>query len=112
MADAAASALVKVIFEKLADEAFKKYVRSQGIHSELENLRRELYQIQAVLSDASDKEITEKSVKQWLNSLQHLAYDIDDVLDDVTVDYIFKHVYKTKEYNHVIQSYHTYKHGH
>ncbi|MFS8022979.1 putative P-loop containing nucleoside triphosphate hydrolase, leucine-rich repeat domain superfamily [Helianthus anomalus] len=86
MADAATSALVKLIFEKLAEEAFKKYVRSQGIHFELESLGRELSQIQDVLHDASEKEIKVEAVKQWLNSLQHLAYDIDDVLDDVATE--------------------------
>ncbi|KAJ0483819.1 putative virus X resistance protein-like, coiled-coil [Helianthus annuus] len=77
------SALVKLVFEKLADEVVKEYARAQGIHSELENLGRELSLIQALLHDASEKEVTEKSVGLWLNSLQHLAYDIEDVLDDV-----------------------------
>ncbi|MFS7925222.1 putative virus X resistance protein-like, coiled-coil [Helianthus anomalus] len=86
MADAATSALVKLIFEKLSDEAFKRYARAQGIHSELENLGRELSLIQALLHDASEKEVTEKSVGLWLNSLQHLAYDIEDVLDDVATE--------------------------
>ncbi|KAJ0860879.1 putative virus X resistance protein-like, coiled-coil [Helianthus annuus] len=86
MADAATSALVKLIFEKLSDEVFKEYARAQGIHSELENLGRELSLIQALLHDASEKEVTEKSVGLWLKSLQHLAYDIEDVLDDVATE--------------------------
>ncbi|KAJ0478859.1 putative virus X resistance protein-like, coiled-coil [Helianthus annuus] len=86
MAEAAAAALVKVIFEKLADEAFKKYARSQKIHSELRQLGSTLSQIQALLNDASHKEITDESVRVWLNSLQHLAYDIDDVLDEVATE--------------------------
>ncbi|KAJ0673124.1 putative P-loop containing nucleoside triphosphate hydrolase, leucine-rich repeat domain superfamily [Helianthus annuus] len=86
MAEAAAAALVKVIFEKLADEAFKKYARSQKIHSELKQLGITLTQIQALLNDASHKETTHESVRLWLNSLQHLAYDIDDVLDDVATE--------------------------
>ncbi|KAJ0860887.1 putative virus X resistance protein-like, coiled-coil [Helianthus annuus] len=86
MADAAVSALVKLVFEKLADEVVKEYARAQGIHSELENLGRELSLIQALLHDASEKEVTEKSVGLWLNSLQHLAYDIEDVLDDVATE--------------------------
>ncbi|KAJ0483813.1 putative virus X resistance protein-like, coiled-coil [Helianthus annuus] len=86
MADAATSALVKLIFEKLADEVFKQYARAQGIHSELENLGRELSLIQALLHDASEKEVTDRSVGIWLNSLQHLAYDIEDVLDDVATE--------------------------
>ncbi|KAJ0860770.1 putative P-loop containing nucleoside triphosphate hydrolase, leucine-rich repeat domain superfamily [Helianthus annuus] len=86
MAEAAAAALVKVIFEKLADEAFKRYARSQNIHSELKQLGSTLSQIQALLNDASHKEITDESVRLWLTSLQHLAYDIDDVLDDVATE--------------------------
>ncbi|KAJ0483717.1 putative P-loop containing nucleoside triphosphate hydrolase, leucine-rich repeat domain superfamily [Helianthus annuus] len=86
MAEAAAAALVKVIFQKLADEAFKKYARSQNIHSELKQLGITLTQIQALLNDASHKETTHESVRLWLNSLQHLAYDIDDVLDDVATE--------------------------
>ncbi|KAF5775974.1 putative P-loop containing nucleoside triphosphate hydrolase, leucine-rich repeat domain superfamily [Helianthus annuus] len=86
MAETAASALLSVIFEKLADEAFKKFARSQKIDSELNELQSTLSHIQDLLTDASEKEITEKSVKKWLNSLQHLAYDIDDVLDDVATE--------------------------
>ncbi|KAJ0717403.1 putative P-loop containing nucleoside triphosphate hydrolase, leucine-rich repeat domain superfamily [Helianthus annuus] len=86
MAETAASALLSVIFEKLTDEAFKKFARSQKIDSELNELQSTLSHIQDLLSDASDREITEKSVKKWLNSLQHLAYDIDDVLDDVATE--------------------------
>ncbi|KAJ0717457.1 putative virus X resistance protein-like, coiled-coil [Helianthus annuus] len=86
MADAAVSALVKIIIQKLADEVFKECARAQGIHSELEKLGEKLSQIQALLHDASDKEIKEKNVKRWLNRLQHLAYDIEDVLDDVATE--------------------------
>ncbi|KAJ0563818.1 putative P-loop containing nucleoside triphosphate hydrolase, leucine-rich repeat domain superfamily [Helianthus annuus] len=88
MAEAAAAALIKVIFEKLAVEAFKKYARSQNIHSELKQLGITLSHIQALLNDASHKEITHESVRLWLTSLQHLAYDIDDVLDDVATEAI------------------------
>ncbi|MFS7925289.1 putative virus X resistance protein-like, coiled-coil [Helianthus anomalus] len=88
MADAATSALVNLIFEKLGEVAFKEYARAQGIHSELEKLGEKLSQIRALLHDASDKEIKEEAVKQWLNRLQHLAYDIEDVLDDVATEAI------------------------
>ncbi|KAJ0851480.1 putative P-loop containing nucleoside triphosphate hydrolase, leucine-rich repeat domain superfamily [Helianthus annuus] len=86
MAETAASALLNVIFEKLADEAFKKFARSQKIDSELNELQSTLSHIQDLLTDASEKEITKKAVKNWLNRLQHLAYDIDDVLDDVATE--------------------------
>ncbi|XP_076908435.1 putative disease resistance RPP13-like protein 1 [Bidens hawaiensis] len=83
MAETAVSAHLKVIFEKLADEALKKYVRAHGIHSDLKNLERILSQIQRLLNDASRKEIVDEAVKHWLNDLQHLAYRIDNIHDDV-----------------------------
>ncbi|GKD20157.1 NB-ARC domains-containing protein, partial [Tanacetum coccineum] len=49
-------------------------------------LGRTLSQIQVLLNDAYDKEITDKAVQQWLNGLQQLAYDIDDILNDLATD--------------------------
>ncbi|KAI3504123.1 hypothetical protein L1887_32668 [Cichorium endivia] len=37
--------------------------------------------IKALLKDASQKEISDEAIKGCLNDLQHLAYDIDDLLD-------------------------------
>ncbi|XP_035838331.1 putative disease resistance protein At3g14460 [Helianthus annuus] len=86
MATIIASELLNVVFGKLASEALKAYVRSQGIHSELKKLERTLTQIQSLLNDASQKEITDEAVQNWLNGLQHLAYDVDDVLDDLATE--------------------------
>ncbi|KAJ0860833.1 putative virus X resistance protein-like, coiled-coil [Helianthus annuus] len=88
MADSPVYSHLKIIFEMLADEALKKYAHSQGIHSQLKKLRVMLVQIVDLLNDASRKEITDQSVKEWMNEIQHLAYDIDDVLDDVATDAI------------------------
>ncbi|MFS7926097.1 putative P-loop containing nucleoside triphosphate hydrolase, leucine-rich repeat domain superfamily [Helianthus anomalus] len=86
MAEIIASQLLKAVFEKLSSEAVKKIGRSQGIQSELKKLERTLTQIQSLLNDASQKEITDEAVQNWLNGLQHLAYDIDDVLDDLATE--------------------------
>ncbi|KAM0069334.1 putative virus X resistance protein-like, coiled-coil [Helianthus debilis subsp. tardiflorus] len=86
MAEAIANELIKVLVKKMADEAFKRIARAQGIHNELKELMRTLSRIQNLLIDASEKEVTHKTVKEWLNGLQHLAYDIEDVLDDVATE--------------------------
>ncbi|GKF11630.1 NBS-LRR resistance-like protein, partial [Tanacetum coccineum] len=86
MAETIASAILKPIFQKLADEGVKQVGRVQGIHSELESLEKTLFRIQALLVDASDKEIKDVLVQNWLNDLKHLAYDIDDILDDLETD--------------------------
>ncbi|KAL4567595.1 hypothetical protein LXL04_023183 [Taraxacum kok-saghyz] len=86
MAEIVVSAFFTVFFEKLASEALKKLARSKGIDSELEKLKRSLIHIKALLNDAAQKEISDEAVKGWLNGLQHLAYDIDDVLDDLATE--------------------------
>ncbi|KAI3700681.1 hypothetical protein L2E82_45318 [Cichorium intybus] len=86
MAEIVVSTFLTVVFEKLTSEALKKIARAKGIDSELKKLKRSLDQIQALLNDASQKEITDEAVKEWLNGLQHLAYDIDDLLDDLATE--------------------------
>ncbi|CAI9277618.1 unnamed protein product [Lactuca saligna] len=86
MADVIVSAFFTVFFEKMASEAMQKIARAKGIDSELNKLKRSLNRIQALLYDASQKEITQEAVKEWLNYLQHLAYDIDDVLYDLATE--------------------------
>ncbi|KAD1547182.1 hypothetical protein E3N88_42645 [Mikania micrantha] len=86
MAEIVVSTFLSVLFEKLASATLQKLAPYNGIGSEIQKLQRSLSQIQCVLTDASDKETTNQSVKQWLNDLQHLAYDIDDVLDDLATD--------------------------
>nr|XP_043614974.1 putative disease resistance RPP13-like protein 1 [Erigeron canadensis] len=72
--------------QKLGDEALKQIVRAQGIQSEIKNLGKKLSKIQDLLNDAAEKETADKDVRQWLNSLKHLAYDIDDLLDGLATD--------------------------
>ncbi|CAI9277648.1 unnamed protein product [Lactuca saligna] len=88
MAEIVLSAFLTVVFEKLTSEALKKIARSKGIDSELKKLKKTLDQIQDLLNDASQKEVTNEAVKRWLNGLQHLAYDIDDLLDDLATEAI------------------------
>nr|XP_043615988.1 putative disease resistance RPP13-like protein 1 [Erigeron canadensis] len=86
MAEIIVTALIKVVFQKLGDEALKQVVRAKGIQSQLKNLGNTLSMIQDLLNDASDKETANTSVKTWLNRLRHLAYDIDDVLDSLATE--------------------------
>ncbi|KAJ0716562.1 putative P-loop containing nucleoside triphosphate hydrolase, leucine-rich repeat domain superfamily [Helianthus annuus] len=81
MAELVLSALLPVLFEKLTDASVKSIARYRGVDAEIKKWQRSLTQIQGVLTDASQKELTSAPVKRWLNDLQHLVYDIDDVLD-------------------------------
>ncbi|KAL4567625.1 hypothetical protein LXL04_023214 [Taraxacum kok-saghyz] len=97
MAEIVVSAFFTVFFEKLASEALNKLARSKGIDSELKKLKRSLIQIKALLNDAAQKEISDEAVKEWLNGLQHLAYDIDDVLDDLATEAMHRELTEESE---------------
>ncbi|KAC9145047.1 hypothetical protein E3N88_46297 [Mikania micrantha] len=86
MAEGVVSAVLPVLVEKLVSEALIRIARYRGIDAEIKKWHGSLTLIQDVLADASQKEITSLAVKRWLNGLQHLAYDIDDVLDDLATD--------------------------
>ncbi|KAJ0860259.1 putative P-loop containing nucleoside triphosphate hydrolase, leucine-rich repeat domain superfamily [Helianthus annuus] len=86
MAELVLSALLPVLFEKLTDAAFKTIARHKGLDAEIKKLQKSLVSIQLYLTHASQMEITDPSVKQRLNDLQHLAYDIEDLLDGWATD--------------------------
>lgn len=79
-------AFITVLFEKLASADLIRLARSAGIYSELEKWNNILSQIQAVLVDAGQKHLRENSIQLWLHKLHHLAYEIDDVLDDLATE--------------------------
>ncbi|CAH1440912.1 unnamed protein product [Lactuca virosa] len=86
MAEIVVSAVITVLLEKLLSGDLMKLAQSEGIDSKLKKWKKTLLIIQAVLTDAGHKQIKERAVQLWLNDLQDLAYDIDDVLDDLATD--------------------------
>ncbi|XP_023770219.2 putative disease resistance protein At3g14460 [Lactuca sativa] len=81
------SALYSLFCDKLASEAFKQFARFKKIDADdVEKLKISLIKIKDLLNDASQKEIRQEAIKEWLNSLQHLAYDIDDLLDELSTE--------------------------
>ncbi|KAJ0682703.1 putative P-loop containing nucleoside triphosphate hydrolase, leucine-rich repeat domain superfamily [Helianthus annuus] len=90
MAELVLSSILDVICDKLVSAACASLENLAPYNeidsSEIQKLQRSLTQIQDLLLDASHKEITNHSVKRWLHNLQHLAYDIDDVLEDLATE--------------------------
>ncbi|XP_071719151.1 putative disease resistance RPP13-like protein 1 [Rutidosis leptorrhynchoides] len=86
MAEIVVSSAVTVLFEKLLSVDFMSLFGSEEITSQLDKLKTKWKHIEAVLADASEKHITQESVKVWLLDLHRLAYDIEDVLDDMATE--------------------------
>ncbi|XP_047953775.1 putative disease resistance protein RGA1 [Salvia hispanica] len=71
MAEAFLSSLIK-----------EEIVLILGVDNEMKKLCSTLTTIQAVLEDAEDKQIQSKPIRDWLQKLTTLAYEIDDILDE------------------------------
>ncbi|KAK1413334.1 hypothetical protein QVD17_35106 [Tagetes erecta] len=80
--------IITVLFDKLASSDLISLARSAGIYSQINRWKKTLSQIQSVLADAGQKQITDAAVHLWLHDLQDLAYDIDDTLDDLATEAI------------------------
>ncbi|KAL5986134.1 hypothetical protein ACLOJK_028124 [Asimina triloba] len=86
MADAALSASLQVVFQSLASPILKEMGSLAGINKDLKKLSRTLLRVQAVLNDAEERQINEEVVRIWLRDLHVVAYDADDVLDEMATE--------------------------
>ncbi|KAK2660011.1 hypothetical protein Ddye_006544 [Dipteronia dyeriana] len=92
MAEVVLCPLLQVIFEKLTSQLMKIITRiSHGFKEEIEKLEHTLQIIQAVLEDAEERQVKEKAMKIWLTELKEVAYDADNLIDE-----IYKSVTRTR----------------
>uniref|UniRef100_F6GX81 Disease resistance RPP13-like protein 1 n=1 Tax=Vitis vinifera TaxID=29760 RepID=F6GX81_VITVI len=86
VAEAIGSSFLGVLIDKLIASPLLEYARRKKIDRTLEEWRKTLTHIEAVLCDAENKQIREKAVKVWLDDLKSLAYDIEDVIDEFDIE--------------------------
>ncbi|KAK2998568.1 hypothetical protein RJ639_024165 [Escallonia herrerae] len=80
------TAFFTVLLEKLASGDLFNLALPEGIYSQLRTWTAKFQLLEAVLSSAEEKQITEKPVNMWLQQLQDLAYDLDDLLDELATE--------------------------
>ncbi|KAE8037895.1 hypothetical protein FH972_010448 [Carpinus fangiana] len=76
------SAFLQVLFDRLGSRELLNFVRRDGLRKKLERWSETLKGIEAVLADADEKQHAERAVKNWLDDLRDLAYDLEDILDE------------------------------
>nr|XP_034898058.1 putative disease resistance protein RGA4 isoform X3 [Populus alba] len=67
-----------------------------GLEGQLQKLEESLTMIKAVLKDAARRPVTDDSAKLWLEKLQDVAYDAEDVLDEFAYEILRKDQKKGK----------------
>ena len=74
------------ILKKVISLATEQISLAWGFKDELTRLRNSLTTIQAVLADAERRQVRDEFVKLWLQRLKDIAYDVDDVLDELAYE--------------------------
>ncbi|VVA22006.1 Hypothetical predicted protein [Prunus dulcis] len=75
------SPLLQVIFDRLASPTLQKLSDIWSVKDNHDSLQRDLMRVQAILQDAGEKQLTNKSVRLWLSNLKNAASDAEDLLD-------------------------------
>ncbi|KAK2639984.1 hypothetical protein Ddye_027779 [Dipteronia dyeriana] len=98
------SGFFQVFFDRLAPHHLPRFVREGEVRSELDKWRTTMAMIQAVLSDAEEKQIMNMAVKLWLDDVRDLVYDAEDILDECATKSL-KRDLKEKEPASIVSTY-------
>ncbi|GMN58543.1 hypothetical protein TIFTF001_027641 [Ficus carica] len=86
MADIILSPIAELIVETLGTAAVQEIKSLWGVRDDLEGLESTLSTIRAVLVDAEKKQIRDKHVRVWLQKLEDVLNDADDLVDEVNTE--------------------------
>ncbi|KAL4631988.1 hypothetical protein ACB092_04G019500 [Castanea dentata] len=92
MAEAIVTDVAKEILSKLIPLVTEQISLAWGFKEELTRLRQSVEIIQDVLADAERRQVTDLSVRRWLQRLQDVAYDADDVMDELAYEILRRKV--------------------
>ncbi|XP_071938763.1 putative disease resistance protein RGA3 isoform X2 [Coffea arabica] len=92
MADAVLGSTTQVLVQTAINSASEQIGQFVGFKKDLQKLKDTLTEIQAFLSDAEKKQVTENFVKLWLENLERVAFDAENLLDDFNYEMIRRKV--------------------
>ncbi|PON69175.1 NB-ARC domain containing protein [Trema orientale] len=81
-----ADALVSALIDQLVSVAFRRLDEEmrlvKDVDEDVRQLKTNLEAIQAVLEDAERRQLADQSVRNWLDRLKDVSFDMDNVLDE------------------------------
>ncbi|KAB5532334.1 hypothetical protein DKX38_019004 [Salix brachista] len=82
MAEPLIALLLERITMVLSQQVQEEVNLVRGVKKQADKLESNLKHIQSVLEDAERKQVKEKAIREWLDKLKDVCYDMDDVLDE------------------------------
>jgi hypothetical protein len=81
-----ASAVIKLVIKQIGSAMGSEIKLHWNMKKDLEKMKMTLESVEAVLSDAETRSVTDNSALLWLKRLKDAMYDISDMLDDLEAD--------------------------
>ncbi|VAI69494.1 unnamed protein product [Triticum turgidum subsp. durum] len=81
-----ASGVIKVVIKQIGSAIGGKIKLHKNLKRDLQKMQMTLESVEAALSDAERRSITDSSALLWVNRLKAAMYDISDMLDDFQSD--------------------------
>ncbi|XP_050139169.1 putative disease resistance RPP13-like protein 1, partial [Malus sylvestris] len=84
--EALLSGSIKVLCDKISGE-FIDFLRARRLdHSLVGRLKVKLMTLNAVLNDAEEKQIVDRDVGMWLDELNHVVFEAEDLVDEIDTE--------------------------
>lgn len=84
VAEAFLSAAIRKIFERSSSRTFMNFLRGKkSIDDQLRALKRNIGTASLFLNDAEYRQISEPSVKKWLDDLEDVIFRADDLMEEI-----------------------------
>ncbi|KAL3038193.1 hypothetical protein AAZX31_01G116700 [Glycine max] len=80
------TAFLDVVFHKLASPHIVNLLHGKKVDKLFQKVKNKLIVVRAVLDDAEKRQITDSNVKEWLDILKDVVYEVDDLLDEVSTN--------------------------
>ncbi|KAJ8643434.1 hypothetical protein MRB53_005182 [Persea americana] len=81
-----AEAIISLLIKTLGSPLLEKIGPIYRVKKELNNLRSTFTAIQAVLKDAEEQQWTSNTIRDWLDKLVDVAYEVGDILDEFSTE--------------------------
>jgi hypothetical protein len=86
-AEAVLSSFLQALFDGMASPEFVDFFRQRKLdEGVLEKLKIALLSVHKLREDAEGKQLTDRSVGEWLYKLKDVVYDAEDVLDEIATE--------------------------
>ncbi|XP_057781563.1 putative disease resistance protein RGA4 [Salvia miltiorrhiza] len=92
----AVAAVLQVLVQNLIDHSKNEIALIRGLDKEAAKLAERLDALQQYLNDAEAGNITGNAVKNWLSRLENVAFDADNVLDELNYHHLSKDIKHNK----------------